>query len=235
MSEATPPDGTSVPPRLSSPAILSLLLGILSLPTLAGLGIGALTSIVLGIVALVQVRRAPREVRGRGLAIGGIACAVSSVVLLMVIPELLIRTSDDLVANEKAAVRDLRALVAAQEAYAAVNGAYDLPACLVSPQACLRDPAPGTSPFVEASLLADAGGYRKQFHPGPRLAPEEIEQLGASPTSLRSYAWVAHPIIREPGSSRGICADSTGRLCFAANDSAPAVVDGACGEGCSDP
>ena len=62
-------------------AIASLVIGILSLPTLGCLGVGAVLSIVLGIMALVRAGRDPREYGGRGFAIGGIVASAISLVV----------------------------------------------------------------------------------------------------------------------------------------------------------
>ena len=68
----TPPPPTQ--PRQGL-AIASLVIGILSVPTLGCLGVGAVLSIVLGITALVRAGRDPREYGGRGFAIGGIVAS----------------------------------------------------------------------------------------------------------------------------------------------------------------
>src|SRR5687767_6068788 len=69
------------PPRRGL-AIASLVLGILGLPTLGLVGVGALAGIVLGIVALVKASRAPGEYGGRGLAVAGIALSTISIVVM---------------------------------------------------------------------------------------------------------------------------------------------------------
>src|SRR5262249_18789190 len=94
-------------------ATASLVLGLLSLPSLGLLGLGAILSIVLGIVALVKANNAPAEYGGKGRAIVGIACgaisvlvmpAVLGIVAAIAIPSLLrARVS----ANEAAAIGDV--------------------------------------------------------------------------------------------------------------------------------
>ena len=62
-------------------AIASLILGIISIPTLGLLVMGALTGIALGIVALNQIRKDPAHYGGKGMAIAGIVCGVIGCVL----------------------------------------------------------------------------------------------------------------------------------------------------------
>jgi hypothetical protein len=59
--------------RLSRKAVASFVLGasVVAVPLIA-----ALPAVVLGIVALREIRRSPGEVRGGRWAIGGIACAI---------------------------------------------------------------------------------------------------------------------------------------------------------------
>src|SRR6185295_14038416 len=102
------------PPRRGL-AIASLVLGILGLPTIGLLGVGAMVGIILGVIALVKASRAPAEYGGRGMAVAGIALAVVSILLTpfigiiaaIAIPSLLrARIS----ANESAAIGDIRAV-----------------------------------------------------------------------------------------------------------------------------
>ncbi len=63
-------------------AIASLVLGLLSLPTLGLLGVGAVLGIVFGVVALVKADRQPATYGGRGLAMSGIAASVLSFLMI---------------------------------------------------------------------------------------------------------------------------------------------------------
>ncbi|MFN7931075.1 MAG: DUF4190 domain-containing protein [Blastocatellia bacterium] len=73
-------------------AIISLVLGILSLFTCGLLGIGALVGLGLGIFALIQANKKPTEYGGSGLAVGGILTsglgAVLFVAVIVAIPQL---------------------------------------------------------------------------------------------------------------------------------------------------
>ena len=77
-------DGRLPQPRRGF-AIASLVLGILGLPTIGLLGVGAMVGIILGVVALVKARNAPAQYGGRGLAVAGIALSVISILLTPII------------------------------------------------------------------------------------------------------------------------------------------------------
>jgi hypothetical protein len=74
----TPVGTPAAPKRLSALAIVSLVLGVLGL---ISLGLAAIPGLVLGIVALLKIRRNPSTLSGTGLAIAGIC--VSGLMLLM--------------------------------------------------------------------------------------------------------------------------------------------------------
>ena len=104
-------------------AIASLVLGILSLPTVGLLLVGAMTSVALGVVALVKASRQPEEYGGKGMAITGIILAAVSILIMPIvigivaaiaIPSMLrARVS----ANESAAIADVRAVIRAEVSY----------------------------------------------------------------------------------------------------------------------
>jgi len=201
-------------------AVASLVLGLLSLPTLGLLGVGALLSIVLGIAALVKAREAPRVYGGKALAVVGIVCAAASVlvapfvlgiVAAIAIPSLLrARVS----ANEAATLGDVRTVVSAQLAYAASNrGRFGSLECLHAPQGCLPPGSPTT--FLGAELLrSEKSGYRRRFYPGVEAGERGAGQEGKH---FKGFAYVATPI--QPGQTgvRAFCGDSRGRVCFTAS------------------
>jgi len=63
-------------------AITSLVLGLISLPTLGLLGVGAVTSIALGAIALNRIRKEPAMYGGKGMAIAGIVTSVVSLLMI---------------------------------------------------------------------------------------------------------------------------------------------------------
>jgi hypothetical protein len=130
-------------------------------------------------------------------------------------------------ANESVAVASIRSVISAQVAYASANaGYYDLLSCLPRPWDCLpgyETAAPGFLDDVTASTSVRRG-YIFTFHPGPAAAPKAT----TSKSSLTAWAYVAVP--EKPGETghSGYCGDSTGRVCFTRDGSAPLVVDGSC-------
>jgi type II secretory pathway pseudopilin PulG len=223
-------------------AITSLVLGILSIPSLGCLGIGALLGVVLGIVALVRANREPQVYGGKGFAIGGIAASALSllvaiplagIVAAIAIPSFL---RARVVANESAAIADVRTVISAEAVYQSASGGYyGPPPCLAGPTTCL--PAYSGPSFLDTDLASATvkNGYRRTFHAGPAVhAPTGTPGIPAQIGSLESFAYTAVPV--EPGKTgiRGFCGDSTGRICVTSDGSEPAVTGGACDPGCPD-
>jgi hypothetical protein len=212
-------------------AIAALVLGLLSIPTLGCLGIGALAAVILGIVALVKANREPHLYGGKGLAIGGIVSGALSVLIIFpvaivaasAIPSLL---RARMVSNETATIGDVGTLISAEAVYQTVNGGfYDTPRCLGHPGECL----PGyTGPvFLDETLarVSVKNGYRRQFHPGASAvgAPGAL-----SASSLQGFAYTAVPVKVGNTGQRSFCGDSSGVVCMTALGDEPAVVDGMC-------
>lgn len=65
-------------------AIASLILGIVSIPTLGLLGVGAITAIVLGAIACSRSKKEPAIYGGKGMAMAGIITSVASLLLIPV-------------------------------------------------------------------------------------------------------------------------------------------------------
>jgi uncharacterized protein DUF4190 len=65
-------------------AIASLVLGIISIPTLGLLGVGAITALVLGSIALKRIKKEPATHGGKGMAIAGIITGAVSLLLTAV-------------------------------------------------------------------------------------------------------------------------------------------------------
>ncbi|MFL6207805.1 MAG: DUF4190 domain-containing protein [Pyrinomonadaceae bacterium] len=108
-------------------AIASMVLAIISFFTLWLLiGIpGAIVALVLGIVALCQIKRDPAQYGGRGFAIAGIA--ISSVALFFLIPIVAAIAIPNLLAsrraaNEGSAIRSMRIISSAEQTYQATIG-----------------------------------------------------------------------------------------------------------------
>ena len=67
--------------KSESLAIASLIIGLVSLITWGGFGIGPIISIVLGALALSRVKKNPNQYERRGIAIAGITISVLVLVL----------------------------------------------------------------------------------------------------------------------------------------------------------
>jgi type II secretory pathway pseudopilin PulG len=65
-------------------AVASLVLGIISIPTLGLLGVGAITAIVLGSIALNRIKKEPATHSGKGMAIAGIITGAVSLLLIAI-------------------------------------------------------------------------------------------------------------------------------------------------------
>lgn len=235
------------PPPLARPrqglAIASLILGILSLPTLGCLGVGALVSVVLGIMALVRAGRDPRQYGGKGFAIGGIAASAISllvgipmagIIAAIAIPSLLrARVS----ANEAAAIGDVRTVISAEAAYNSANcGTYGRLECLSNPRGsgCIADYPAGSPAFLDATLTSAnvKSGYGRTFHPGAEV-PRTQGPGCAGGTGLESFAYTAEPANHGQTGVRAFCGDDTGRICFTSSGSAPPVTNGRCAGDCT--
>lgn len=217
-------------------AIASLVLGILSLPTIGLVGVGAMAAIVLGVVALVRARNAPGEYGGSGLAIAGIVLAALSILVMpfiigivaaIAIPSLLrARVS----ANESAVIADIRTVISAEAAYQTANrGYYDKLECLAEPAGCIPGHAGPSVLLPEIARAATKNGYRRVFHPGPPASPRPV---GVSPTSMTSFAYVVVPDKQGTTGVRAFCGDATGRICYTVDGVMPEDLPGACPTDC---
>ena len=107
-------------------AIASLIIGILSLFTFGILGVGAITGIVLAVVALGKAKRNPYQYGGQGLATAGLVTSILSLVIIVpigivaaiAIPNLL---ASRRAANEGASIATLRKIDAAEQSYQAIH------------------------------------------------------------------------------------------------------------------
>jgi type IV pilus assembly protein PilA len=108
-------------------AIASLVFGILNFVTLGLLGLGAITGVILGVVALRKAKRRPDVYGGQGFAIAGLTTNLVWLVLALplmaaiAIPNLLAARQ---AANEGAAIASLRKISAAEESYYSKRHVY---------------------------------------------------------------------------------------------------------------
>ena len=118
------------------------------------------------------------------------------------------------------AANALRALAAAQDAYASFNqGLFGPIECLHSPISCVPTIGPN-SPLLRPRDLA-IRGYTGTFHPGAAPSHAELRRMGAGSGSLETWTYYFDPDESLTGAPT-LCADSAGRLCRLTSDaSAP--------------
>jgi hypothetical protein len=217
-------------------AIASLVLGILGLPTIGLLGVGAMAGIILGVIALVKASKAPAEYGGQGLAVAGIALAVISILLTpfigiiaaIAIPSFLrARIS----ANEAAAIGDIRTVIMAEAAYQSINGGYyDRLECLAEPSRCVPGYSGSSMLGAEIARAATKNGYRRSFHAGLPASPRPP---AVSPTSMMSFAYVTVPDKKGTTGVRAFCGDHTGVICYKLDGVLPETLAGECPKECA--
>ena len=229
MSAYPPP-----PPSYGSPkkgmAITSLVLGIIGVPTVGCLGVGAIAGIILGILALMKANRSPAEYGGKGMAIAGIvlsglAIPCGGIWAAIAIPSLLrARVS----ANEAGTIGDIRTVISGQAMYQSQTGSYGTLECLARPGGCI--PGYNGPTFLDTSLAAAGpkNGYMRTFHAGPPATAESSPTGMAAPGGLMSFAYVAVPVTRNQTGVRAFGGDARGVICYPVDGTPPQVVDGAC-------
>jgi hypothetical protein len=138
---------------------------------------------------------------------------------------------EEIRARERMILVAISSVLHAERGYAAANGSFfDEVRCLTQPGQCLPAfPADGT-PFLDPTYpwLEPRLGYTRTFHPGPRPTAEEIARVGASPTSLKAFAFTAAPLRPGETGTRAFCGDSGGRMCFTPKGTEPPVKEGRC-------
>jgi hypothetical protein len=108
--------------RQNGLAICALILGIISFLTFGLLGVGAITGIILAVVAMGRVKREPWKYGGRGMAIAGLILSITSLATLLpvaiiaaiAIPNML---AARLAANEGLAIRSMQTISSAEGMY----------------------------------------------------------------------------------------------------------------------
>ena len=136
--------------------------------------------------------------------------------------------------NEALAIGDARQVLSAERAYAEANGGhFDTPECLSAPADCIPGYPSDGEVFVNGFVFETRHGYHREFHPGPPAAENDLAFANLSHSSMKSFAFTAYP--ESPGVSgvRGFCTDSSGRMCFTSDASAPTVVDAQCDPSCT--
>lgn len=116
--------GSSGAAQKTGLAIASMVVGIISMIACGLLGVGSVTGLVLGIVALVKAKNHPLEYGGQGFAIAGVCLSVVSflftaVVMSIAIPNLM---ASYRAANEGSAISCLKTIANAESVYVSSTG-----------------------------------------------------------------------------------------------------------------
>lgn len=185
-------------------AIASLVIGIISMPTLGLLGVGALAGIALGVVALARAKRQPSEYGGQGLAISGIIASVLSLLLIVPIGIVAAIAVPNLVAarraaNEASAINSMRELAEAERLYQSTTGNGQC----------------GTMANLLEEKLVDeelAGGFKNGYY-FKLLTTSEAFEVEASPmkypaNGTRSFYFSSEEGIIRAADKQGLAADA---------------------------
>ncbi|HXG49175.1 MAG TPA: DUF4190 domain-containing protein [Methylomirabilota bacterium] len=171
-SRPPPLPRTQPPPRTSALAIAALVAGSLGFCTV---GIGSLAGVVLGVLALVKIKRQPASWQGRGLALTGIVVSCATGLILLALGVMLPAISKSRTRHRQAppdCAAQLRQLVTALRLYAADNSDM-LPAATNWCDA-LQPHLTASTAFV---CPADPGGPPCSFGFNERLSGREEGQI----------------------------------------------------------
>jgi hypothetical protein len=160
-----------------------------------------------------------RSGNGIGCWIAGALAALFVFILLL--PDLL---RPRVSYNESAAIRDVRAVLSAEAAYAELNGLYYVELeCLTEPPNCLPSYPSDAAPFLLEALDETRDGFLRKFVPGLPVGPD-----APSASSLESFTFAAYP--ETPGVSgiRSFCGDSTGQIWVDITGASPIAENGKC-------
>jgi hypothetical protein len=147
-------------------AIASLVLGIVSIPTLGLLGIGAITAIVLGSIALNRVKKEPAIYGGKGMAIGGIITSVVGLMLTAVIVIIVAIAVPKLNENlglgrETIAIQTLRTIYSNQAQFVTMNSRFGTLKELAEARLIDRNYAKGTE--VTGYVYSSSGVSKETY------------------------------------------------------------------------
>jgi len=134
-------------------AIASLVLGIANFFTFGLFGPGFILGIVLALVALSRIKRAPNDYGGREYAVAGLITSIVSVACVIpvlviaatIVPNVLAARS---IANERSGIYTIRQIASVEERYQIGNGEYASLEDLVSAK------------LLPADLLKEHNGYK---------------------------------------------------------------------------
>lgn len=142
----TPQSPSEMEPRTDGKAIWSLVCGILSISCFFITGIPA---IVLGHMSRFSIRNSNGRLKGEGMALVGLILGYISVVLLVVAITIAVPSyfKSRKIANESAAVRNVRTITIAEQNFQSSNGRYGDLQALISAR------------LLDASFVRPKAGY----------------------------------------------------------------------------
>jgi len=157
-----------------------------------------------------------------------IVVAIIGIIAAIAIPSLLrARVS----ANESATVGDMRTLISGQAAYhATAFGFYGELTCLSQPNLCIQNYPAASPTFLDPGLTSQSpkSGYTRVFTgTGPTTHPS------ITAGAISGYLYLATPITADQTGVRGFGADSSGRICFTMNGTAPPTTGGLLASSCN--
>ncbi len=200
-------------PAKTGLAIASMVVGIVSMVSCGLLGVGSLTGLILGIVALSKASKSPGEYGGQGFAIAGVALSVVSlffvgIVLSIAIPNLYASIR---AANEGSAIRNMKAVVAAESTYESNAGRYGTLQELSAAGLIESKLATGFKNSYVFEVRTDGKGYEvlatpsKEGDRGSRsffYSSEDQTIRGAKKGGVAATAYDPPLTIEEPGRSQ---------------------------------
>jgi hypothetical protein len=218
-------------------AVSALVLGLASVPLIYVFELSALVglaAVACAVVALLNARRYPMQFGGKVLAMVGGGIGASVVLMYPVWASIVVpaRAHAHIAANEKAAVADVRAVVAAEKVYALTNhDYYDTLSCLAHPQKCIPGGEAAGVPILDDARLADTkvrNGYSFTLFLGD--GPPATEPDNVSASSAASFAYVAVPVKPGVTGARSFCGDATELVRADSRGGLPREPDGLCPE-----
>jgi hypothetical protein len=220
-------------------SVISLTLACLSLALVcfgdSPLALGC--SVGMAVAGFIFGKRAKGEATstgGKAKALAGVVISAISVLMFSVVVVLphLLRAGPGSSALKSATIGDIRSVIEAEAEYRSASGGfYGSLDCLLAPDRCIPGYPANAPTFLDSQIaaLTDKSRYKRTFY--SRWATDSPG--GATRARLKSFVYVAVPLKVGPGTTRGLCGDSSGRICFTSDGTAPMIVDGLCSPSCT--
>ncbi len=167
------PPQVDAPPKMSGPALASMILGLLAMPLVFVYGIGiflGVFAIVFGIISLVSINNNPRMYAGKGFAITGLVAGGGGVLVMGMLYIILFHpfggafSRNDTLSNRSYCAANIRGITQSMLVYAGDGDTY--PIVGQSWSSTLAGSAPGTPNTADVLLSKDSGGLYSTPLPG---------------------------------------------------------------------